>query len=164
MGSIPEQQVHAVFAQAPAIAQGANSVAARNFVGSTDSMSQTLEQQIQSGIQIVYSKAASDPVFRKLCVSNPKAAIKQALGFDVPAWAKVKMVDPEGANFTFILPQPATASGELKDEDLEHVAGGKSHGTGIVCTPGVNGGPPVPVFSGISSLQTKPSTLVKDPK
>jgi hypothetical protein len=127
-------------------------------------MSQTLEEQFQAGIQTVYSKAASDPVFRKLCVSNPNAAIKQALGLEVPAWAKVKMVDAEGANFTFILPEPPPASGELKDEDLEHVAGGKSHGTGIVCTPGVNGGPPVPVYSGLASLQTKPSNVVKDPK
>jgi hypothetical protein len=115
-------------------------------------MSQTLEQQIQAGIQTVYSKAASDPVFRKLCVANPNAAIKQALNLDVPAWAKVKMVDAEGANFTFILPEPPAASGELKDEDLEHVAGGAAKGP-MVISPGAGGGgggspPPVSYTGG----------------
>jgi hypothetical protein len=109
-------------------------------------MSQTLEQQIQAGIQTVYSKAASDPVFRKLCVANPNAAIKQALNLDVPAWAKVKMVDAEGANFTFILPEPPAASGELKDEDLEHVAGGAAKGPTIISQGGgiVSTGGPAP--------------------
>jgi hypothetical protein len=118
-------------------------------------MSQTLEQQIQAGIQTVYGKATSDPVFRKLCVSNPNAAIKQALGLDVPAWAKVKMVDAEGANFTFILPEPPAPSGELKDEDLEHVAGGAAKNN-MVISPGAGGGgggaPPVIVGGPISGI------------
>jgi hypothetical protein len=120
-------------------------------------MNQSLEQQIQTGIQTVYAKAATDPVFRKLCVSNPNAAIKQALDVDVPAWAKVKMVDTEGANFTFVLPEPKPVSGELKDEDLEHVAGGAAKGP-MVISPGAGGGgggggaPPVFTGGGISGI------------
>jgi hypothetical protein len=87
-------------------------------------MSSISEQQMTSGINAVCKKAATDPTFRELCVSDAKAAIKKATGMDVPPGVKVKFVDAEGANYTFILPEPLSASGELKDEDLERVAGG----------------------------------------
>jgi hypothetical protein len=87
-------------------------------------MSQTPDQLFQIEIQAVYSKAAKDPVFRKLCVSNPNAAIKEATGMKVPDGVKVKIVDGDDAHLTFVLPRSGSASGELRDEDLEQVSGG----------------------------------------
>jgi hypothetical protein len=87
-------------------------------------MSATPEQQINNAVQAVFAKAAADPVFRKLCISNPRAAIKQAADIDSPEWLKVKFVDGADADLTFVLPKPASTSGELRDEDLERVSGG----------------------------------------
>ena len=87
-------------------------------------MSTALEQQIDAGVQAVYAKAGTDPLFRQLCMSDPKAAIKVATGLEIPAWLKVRFVDGNDAHLTFVLPKTKSASGELKDEDLEHVSGG----------------------------------------
>jgi hypothetical protein len=87
-------------------------------------MSQTPDQFFQTEIQAVYSKAAKDPVFRKLCVSNPNAAIKEATGTKVPDGLKIKIVDGDDAHLTFVLPRSGSTSGELRDEDLEQVSGG----------------------------------------
>jgi hypothetical protein len=87
-------------------------------------MSTNLEQQIQTGVQAVYAKASNDPVFRQLCLSDAKAAIKVATGLETPAGLKVRFVDGNDAHLTFVLPGTKSASGELKDEDLEHVSGG----------------------------------------
>lgn len=95
-------------------------------------MSATPQQQIDDAIQAVFAKAATDPVFRKLCVSNPRVAIKQAVGIDSPEWLKVKFVDGADADLTFVIPKPASASGELKDEDLERVSGGEAKASGDI--------------------------------
>jgi hypothetical protein len=87
-------------------------------------MSTNVEQQIQSCTQAVYAKASADPVFRQLCLSDAKAAIKVATGLEMPAWVKVRFVDGNDAHFTFVLPDTKAASGELMDEDLEQVSGG----------------------------------------
>jgi hypothetical protein len=89
-------------------------------------MSTTLEQQIESGTQAVYAKASIDPVFRQLCLSDAKAAIKVATGLETPAWLRVRFVDGNDAHFTFVLPETKPTSGELKDEDLERVSGGEA--------------------------------------
>jgi hypothetical protein len=87
-------------------------------------MSQSPDQLFQTEILAVYRKAAKDPVFRKLCVSDPNAAIKDAAGVKVPDGVKIKIVDGDDAHLTFVLPRSGSASGELRDEDLEQVSGG----------------------------------------
>lgn len=81
-------------------------------------------QEVQKAIIKVLSRAAKDPSFHKLCQTDPAAAIKQATGEEVPAGFKVRFVENKGANLTLVLPDMADASGELKDADLEQVAGG----------------------------------------
>lgn len=87
-------------------------------------MALTSDAQVQAAIQKVFKKATTDAAFRKLCLTDAKAAIKQATGEDVPANFKVRFVENQGANLTIVLPDLRAAGGELKDEELEQVAGG----------------------------------------
>ncbi|HTT57775.1 MAG TPA: NHLP leader peptide family RiPP precursor [Opitutaceae bacterium] len=82
------------------------------------------DAQIQAAIQKVFKKASTDAAFRKLCLSNAAAAVKQATGEDVPPKFKLRFVENAGASLTIVLPDPPRAGGELKDEELEAVAGG----------------------------------------
>lgn len=84
----------------------------------------TNDAQIQEAIQKVFKKASTDAAFRQLCLSDAAAAVKQATGEDVPASFKLRFVDNAGASMTIVLPDPQKAGGELKDEELEQVAGG----------------------------------------
>jgi|SRR5580658_1716481 hypothetical protein len=84
----------------------------------------TTDAQIQTAIKKVFKKATTDAAFRKLCLSDAKAAVKQATGEDVPANFKLRFVENQGANLTIVLPDLRPAGGELKDEELEQVAGG----------------------------------------
>jgi len=82
------------------------------------------QDDVNRAIIKVLSRAAKDAAFHKLCVSNPAAAIKQVTGEDVPKGFKVRFVENLDANLTLVLPDAVDSSGELKDEELEQVAGG----------------------------------------
>ena len=77
----------------------------------------TNDAQIQAAMQKVFKKAGTDAAFRKLCLSNAAAAVKQATGEDIPKGFKLRFVDNAGANLTIVLPDPPRAGGELKDEE-----------------------------------------------
>lgn len=68
--------------------------------------------------------ASTDTDFRKLCLSDPHAAIKQATGKDVDPGYKLKFVENEDGYETFVLPDFKGSGDELSDSDLDSVAGG----------------------------------------
>jgi len=82
------------------------------------------QEEVRKAVIMILSRAAKDAAFNKLCVTNPAAACKQATGEDIPPNFKIRFVENMGANLTLVLPDMVDASGELKDAELEQVAGG----------------------------------------
>lgn len=80
----------------------------------------------QETLEIIRRKAAEDPDFRELCLSNPKAAVKKATGIEVPDDFNLRFVENNGADLTVVLPdeEPKSEDDLLSDDDLEDVAGG----------------------------------------
>ena len=87
-------------------------------------MPQYSEAEIQAAITEITKRSRTDAAFRKLALSNPNAAVKEAANIDVPANFKVKFVESNGANLVVTLPDAAGKEGELSDAELEQVAGG----------------------------------------
>ncbi len=80
------------------------------------------EEKINQTIIDIKKKAAEDEAFRKLCLDNPNAAIKQVSGFDVPEGFKINIIENDPCiDHTIILPHEASS---LKEEELDQIAGG----------------------------------------
>jgi len=80
---------------------------------------------IEEAVRIIYRKSMVDEEFRQLCFTEPKKAVWQATGMNLPDHFKLRFVDNAGAHLTLVLPDMIT-NDELSDEDLEAVAGGVS--------------------------------------
>ena len=70
--------------------------------------------------QELVEKAAADDAFRSQLVDDPKAAIKDALGIELPDSIAVEVHEESATSAHVVLPPMAT----LDVEDLEVVAGG----------------------------------------
>jgi hypothetical protein len=95
-------------------------------------MSTWSDEEIKKAIEGVATKAAEDADFHAKAISNPSAAIEEVAGKAVPAGFKVRFLAQEGYDLTLTLPDPIAADGELSDEDLESVAGGRCSGISSV--------------------------------
>ena len=69
----------------------------------------------------VLTRSATDTEFRTRLLSDPRAAIEEATGRDVPADMDIRFVENDGFA-TIVLPD--FAGSELSDNQLEAVAGG----------------------------------------
>ena len=88
-------------------------------------MAKWTEQEMESAIEQVYSKAENDGNFRKLCLNDAGAAIKQVTGKDIDAGYKIKFVEADPAfNETWALPPFKADADQLSDADMDVVAGG----------------------------------------
>jgi hypothetical protein len=81
------------------------------------------EAEAQKTANEVLKRAASDNEFRKLLLSDPKAAVAKVDPTPLPPGFKIKAFDNNHANATVVLPDMVT-DGELSDAELEQVAGG----------------------------------------
>lgn len=54
-------------------------------------------------VQII-KKAWEDPAFKRLLLDDPKAALKQAFGIDVPAEYELKVVEETPTSYALVLP------------------------------------------------------------
>jgi hypothetical protein len=73
----------------------------------------------------VVGKALKDDTYRQELLANPRAAVEQELGMQLPSEMHIRVVEMETPNTLYIvLPPQQQASGELSDADLESVAGG----------------------------------------
>src|SRR5688500_5191729 len=70
------------------------------------------------------SKAQQDSGFRKELIRNPKAIIEQELGLRLPGDFDVKVFEETSKSLCLVIPAK-TEEGELSDQLLEAVAGGK---------------------------------------
>lgn len=77
----------------------------------------------QKQLQSILLRSATDPEFRSKLLSEPRAAIAESTGQQVPASMDIQFVENAGTA-TFVLPDPIDPSAELSDDELEAVAGG----------------------------------------
>lgn len=81
-------------------------------------------EEVQNTIQSMMDKAVSDSEFRQSLLENPKAAIKEFTGKEMPESFSLKLIEADPAvDMTFVLPPLQTD--ELSDQELDQVAGGR---------------------------------------
>jgi hypothetical protein len=72
-------------------------------------------------------KSLEDEAFRQRLIEDPKGAVEQELGRQLPEEVRVVAVEESADTIYLVLPSTPMASGEsveLSDPDLESVAGG----------------------------------------
>jgi hypothetical protein len=94
-------------------------------------------EEIQAAFQKVGKRAMIDKNFRDLCLKDAAKAIKEATGEELPTDLKVKFIESQGADATFVLPNFKENSDELDDKELDAVAGGGWHSTECIGGGGI---------------------------
>jgi Nitrile hydratase, alpha chain len=77
-------------------------------------------------------RAERDDEFRARLLSDPKAAISEELGVEIPRSLTIRVIEEGPSEVIMALPAKA-AAGELSEEQLVSVSGGS---TWSWCTPG----------------------------
>jgi len=80
-------------------------------------------QKGREALQGILTRSATDQEFRRKLVSDPRAAVAEHTGRDVPEGFDVHFVE-NTATATIVLPDPIDARAELSESELEAVAGG----------------------------------------
>ena len=76
---------------------------------------------------LIQERLATDPSFRAALVSDPRAAVAELVGVDIPDQVTVTVHEESLTSIHLVLPS-ANAAGELADDDLELVGGGMCWG------------------------------------
>jgi hypothetical protein len=74
--------------------------------------------------RIVSEKLASDPAFRAALLADPRAALSEASGVQIPAFVTVTVHEESLTDVHLVI--PAALGDEIAEDDLELVAGGTS--------------------------------------
>jgi hypothetical protein len=71
-------------------------------------------------------RSLQDDAFRQRLLADPKAAVEEELGIQLPAEVQIRVVEETADTIYLALPSasPAGEGGELSDQELEAVAGG----------------------------------------
>jgi hypothetical protein len=82
----------------------------------------------------IIAKALQDDGYREELLANPKRAIQQEFGKELPLGLEVRVVE-ESANVVYLVlpPRPVV---ELSDADLQAVGGGFNTASGATRVPG----------------------------
>jgi hypothetical protein len=83
---------------------------------------------------MIRERLASDPGFRQQLLDDPRAAVSQLVGIDLPDVVSVTVHEESLTDLHLVLPA-APRGGELADDELEMVAGGAACWTNS-CTSG----------------------------
>lgn len=82
-------------------------------------------------VQELLARSAVDSEFRSSLLTDPRTALTQAAGREIPANLRVKFIEKDAdCDAMFVLPDPVAAD-ELTPEQLEAVAGGCAEGIEI---------------------------------
>ena len=81
-----------------------------------------LEASSKHRTAAIIAKAQTEDDYREQLLANPKHAIQQAFGKELPLGLEVRVVE-EAANVVYLV-LPPKRTFELSDQDLEGVAGG----------------------------------------
>lgn len=73
----------------------------------------------------IVSKALSDAAYKQELLANPKAAVEKELGITIPEGVAINIMQETGEQVFLVLPYIEDAEGELSEDQLESVAGGR---------------------------------------
>jgi hypothetical protein len=79
-------------------------------------------REAQEHLQAILTRSTTDAEFRKLLLTDSRAALSQHFGREVPE-SNIVFVENQ-ADATVVLPNVVDANAELSDAELETVAGG----------------------------------------
>lgn len=83
-------------------------------------MRKTVEEKVRE-------RAQRDPAFRQLLTTDPRSALRDEVGIEIPEDVKITVVEESPSTVYLVLPQESAAAGqELSDDELDEVAGGCS--------------------------------------
>ena len=89
-------------------------------------MSNGTMQEIGEAVREVLKHSVNDPDFRQFAVTDARAAIRKvnpSLDIDF----RIRFIDNFGSDHkTIVLPDPISDAGNLSEEELEQIAGGKA--------------------------------------
>ncbi len=72
---------------------------------------------------MIRERLASDPAFRQLLIEDPRSAVSQLVGMDLPDVVTVTVHEESLTGIHIVLPS-VPGQGELADDELELAAGG----------------------------------------
>jgi hypothetical protein len=76
-------------------------------------------------LDAVLARSASDRAFRQALLTNPRAAIRDAFGIEIPVTFRIKFVERDAdLDALVVLPDLQSSDVELSDDALESVSGG----------------------------------------
>jgi hypothetical protein len=82
-------------------------------------------QKEPRALQAILDRAATDRVFRKRLLVEPRAAIFESFGVIIPLTFRIKFIERDAdLDALIVLPDLRTGGDELSDDDLEKVSGG----------------------------------------
>ena len=74
---------------------------------------------------IVINNATRHPEYRKMLVSDPRGTVEMQLNNELPAGFTIEVLEESPEKVFVRLPHSLNEGGELSDDDLEQIAGGK---------------------------------------
>lgn len=83
--------------------------------------------------QRIVQRSLEDDAFRQQLLADPRAAVEQELGAQLPSEVRVQVVEETTDTVFLVIPPSSEAGGdegELSDSELESVAGGWDHQLG----------------------------------
>jgi len=76
-------------------------------------------------LESILNRASTDVEFRRRLLDDPRGAIFDAFGVAIPSTFRIKFIERgPGVDALVVLPDLATHSAELTDDELESVSGG----------------------------------------
>jgi hypothetical protein len=70
----------------------------------------------------IREKLAADPAFREALLADPRAALAELTGMDIPEFITITVHEESLTDVHLVV--PAVSDGEIAEKDLEMVAGG----------------------------------------
>src|SRR4051794_25158404 len=92
--------------------------------------------------QRIVQRSLEDDAFRQQLLADPRAAVEQELGAQLPSGVGVQVVEETADTVFLVIPPPSQAGGdegELSNSELESVAGGWERPTPVPTQPSLCG-------------------------